>query len=343
MQSLRYTLALALALAASLGLAQRAAADDPPPCPGEQNPGCVWKNTDPVVVKFNPALDPTLEQVRRYVDPMLMQQAYTLGNADTRWMCFQKAVDAWNAVLDTLCTGQRAFQLQAMRVNNLWGTQQTMQVECVDGGLRNPDDPLLPHSPATGADVFDRTPAYLGDGSNTASTGYGGQKTPAIPPGWIVGNGIGTYTIDARLGETYPRCSTTEPGKMVESDIAWFTHIEDGTMPGACPLIPWDYRYEPVAADPNDPGAPVPYKGAPPKPGPDAFDFYSVMLHELGHLIGLGHMSDPAGGNVMVGSLSPGERSKISATEIACLKQLYCPQPTPARRSTWGGLKVIYR
>src|SRR5258708_19526138 len=84
------------------------------------------------------------------------------------------------------------------------------------------------------------------------------------------------------------------------------SHFQDSNPP--CQEIPWDYRFAPNAADPNDPGAPVPYKGGGGKPAPDAFDFYSVMLHEIGHVLGLGHMQDPAGKNVMQAQLPPPAR-----------------------------------
>jgi hypothetical protein len=330
----------ALAVAASL-LCVTTARADAPPCPGPQAPTCIWKGVNPVIVKFNPGLDPALEQVRLYRDGLNQLRFYELGDVNTRWACFQQAVADWNAALAQACNGTAPFQLQAQLVGNAWAVDQSLNAKCVDGGLVNPDDPLLPHLPATGNPVFDRVANYLGDGVNQASTGRGDKKNPMIQPGWIAGDQVGTYDIDQRLGETHYACDNTDAGKLKDADIVWFTHFTAFAAP--CPVIPWDYRLLPVAGNPNDPGMPVPYKGGGGKPNPDAFDYYSVMLHELGHLLGLGHMTDPAGGNVMIGSLMPGTRQTISATEIACLKQLYCPQATPARRSTWGGLKSLYR
>lgn len=330
---------LALLSVASL-LAAPAFAQAPPPCPGAQSPGCIWKATNPVPLLFNASLDPNLEQVRLYRDPAnpALIRMYTLGNAATRWECFQQAVNAWNVALTNLCgQGNTPFQLTAAQSND-WATDQ-QTADCLNSGLVNPDDAQLPHAPATNDPVSDRkTFAHIGDGKNATSTGMGAGM---VLPGWIYGNGVGTYTVDARLGETYPNCDNGDVSKLKEADVAWMTHFSDSNPP--CQQIAWDYRYMPNAADPDDPGAPVPYKGGGGKPGPDAYDFYSVMLHEIGHVLGLGHMIDPGGKNVMIGQLAPGDRQQITATEIACLKQLYCNAATPTRGPTWGQLKSLYR
>jgi len=83
--------------------------------------------------------------------------------------------------------------------------------------------------------------------------------------------------------------------------------------------------------------------------GPNAvsFDFYSVMLHELGHFLGLAHQdADPAGTNVMQAFIPKGTRRVIGPKEKACLCALYgglnC-MPTPSEHSSWGRVKVLYR
>jgi hypothetical protein len=192
---------------------------------------------------------------------------------------------------------------------------------------------LNPHLPATLKPVYDRKPAFLPDGKNVASTAKDNGN-----PGWINAPGVGTYDAD-RLAETYPKCNNTDNSKLDEADIGWMTHYTPDNM---CTVIPWDYRYKPDAANPNDPG-PVPYKAAGTLPKPDAFDFYSVMLHEIGHLLGLGHMTDPGGNNVMSAQIFPGTRLVISPTEKNCLKQLYCTDATPTKQESWGRIKLIYR
>jgi len=338
----RHSLLLAVSLASLFACAAFVAADPapPPPCPGDQNAGCIWKGVDPVPLLFNAALDPNLEQVRLYRDPVNPAniKQYTLGDAASRWQCFQEAVKAWNAALKDLCgPGSTPFQLTAAQSGD-WATDQQVQ-QCTNTGLRNPDDPTLPHAPVTADPVSNRkTFAYVPDGKNATSTAKGAA---GVQPGWVYGNGVGTYTIDARLAETYPQCDNPDDTKLKEADIAWLTHFSDSNPP--CQQIAWDYRFAPNAANPDDPGAPVPYKGGGGKPAPDAFDFYSVMLHEIGHVLGLGHMQDAGGKNAMQGQLSPGDRYQITQTEIDCLKQLYCAAPVPVHRSTWGELKIRYR
>jgi hypothetical protein len=76
---------------------------------------------------------------------------------------------------------------------------------------------------------------------------------------------------------------------------------------GICPRIPWDYFTTPADRPFGVPGH---------------FEFYGVMLHELGHLLGLDHLPD---GDVMRARMGPGDRLRIGPAERAGLEKLYRP------------------
>jgi hypothetical protein len=207
-------------------------------------------------------------------------------------------------------------------VANRWGVNQDnviLPAPCTNGGLP-------PHRAATMDPVWNRE-GPREDLHNVASTGYDKAGAGAVPEGWIFGDAVGTFDIEARLAETYYVCNTPDTTKLKEADIGWMTHFDP--MHG-CTQIPWDYRYAAAMGDPPAPYDPA-NPGNPPGgnfPAPAAYDFYSVILHELGHLLGLGHMTDAGANNVMIGQLNPGVRRVITVTEIACLKKLYCPPIT---------------
>jgi hypothetical protein len=149
----------------------------------------------------------------------------------------------------------------------------------------------------SGAPVFDT--AY-----QAKAAPFGGASTAQSPnnaagPGYNQGGSVVTYDVDRRLAETDPLDNHPEVAA-----IQWFTHFPP-TAGASCDQIPWMYI---------DGGA------APPNP---YFDYYSVMLHELGHLLGLGHRSDPARQNVMRAQLWPGQRAEIGPLEVADLQTLY--------------------
>jgi hypothetical protein len=92
--------------------------------------------------------------------------------------------------------------------------------------------------------------------------------------------------------------------------IAFMTH----TMPlgggGVCEIIPWSFGVGPVMRD--------------------RYDFPTVMLHELGHALGLGHHEGGCAGvagspNVMQSMLLPGSRGTIGRCELDALAKLYGP------------------
>ena len=310
--SSRYPIALALLLFASTA---RGAPRVDPDCPGQQNPGGIWK-VNSVDVYFNASLDPNLEQAAVCTFNNI-QMAYPLGDATSRRQCFSAAVDAWNVALTNLCgDGKTPLQLVLKPEDNgLWGVDQS-QTPCIGGG----------------PNIYVRVPLHNNDSKNVGSTGHNhflnkDGANNVLGPGWIQADEITTESPE-RLAETYPRLAG---GGLAEADIGWMTHFKD-----QCAEIPWDYRLFKVNNPPCEAVVPE----------PNSYDFYSVMLHELGHLLGLGHISDPDGkitDNCMGFTIKRGERKQITKLETDCLKKLYCIGATPAPKPTWGGLKRLYR
>ena len=113
------------------------------------------------------------------------------------------------------------------------------------------------------------------------------------------------------------------PEGISQASFTYLTHYAPN-RDGTCRRIPWDYdslRF--------GPGAPV-------------YDFYSVMLHEVGHNLGLGHhaprtCNDPVSGarNVMQPQIFQGERFVVGSCELKAMQALYgaggpCHLPDPA-------------
>jgi hypothetical protein len=254
------------------------------------------------------------------LDPLLETQ---FGNAVTRQASFNQAVNDWNAALATV---NSRVKLQPVIDPNKWGVDQ--------GQPRCNDLEVPPPAPQ----VFDDASAHFGDGINATSTGHNhtgrvDALANLIGPGWILPFGQlvsdtgETVPVDGVLAYTTVQIDNNKC--ITEGDIAWLTHRN--VFGVGCKRLPWDYDLM------NGPAG-------------TRYDFYSVMLHELGHFLGLGHQeADPAGTNVMQEAIGKGKRRIIGPKERACLCALYagpgvnCAQVTDARHSTWGRLKTIYR
>lgn len=268
-------------------------------------------------LRFNSSLDPNLE-------------APQFGDALARRTAFQQAVADWNAALAAVGA---PLVLNLVFDDAAWAIEQSGQY-CSD--LQSPF-----------TDVFtDFRGSHYNDGASQVSTGLNpgdANLDPGSQPlgaGWLLPSVFvsgdtttGVVAIDQALAANKNKFDSGNPSLIIESDIAWYTHThyEPAGFDPACPRTSWDFR---MAG------------------GPDAnrYDFYSAMLHAVGHALGIGHQTaDETGNNVMQVTLGKGQRRAIGAKELACLCARYgpgapdCAIATATKRSTWGGLKSIYR
>lgn len=316
-------IALALAAAAGAVLFPPALHADPNCCEQEARDGGArellgkWQRPAmgdlEIPVKFNSTLAAALDggAVGRNV----------MGNAADRMTCFTQAVDDWNAAL---AAGNHRVKLVLAADADAWSGDQ-WQVKCTDDVDATKS---VYNARYTAAGAGGHHP----DGTNAAATGHDHLAVSGQGAGWVESPEFRTDFAD-RLGECAlnpPRAidpPPADPPLISEADILWLTHF--APTAAACEHIPWDYRYAPM-------------------PAANHYDFYSVMLHELGHLLGLHHND---GNDVMAESLRPATRKSIGVNEKACLTKLYPAAaaqgdpcgPIAVEESTWSSVKVRYR
>jgi len=265
-------------------------------------------------VLFNSDLAVELENLNNSIPPFPSR-----GKARDRENAMRAAINYWNQALVeagsgvslTLTIVNPPPQTPIIHPQRPWAAHQ---------GIPRCGDPEINRF-----DVFEAD--YLltkGDKQNTSSTGAPVKSLDpnGLRAGWVRGHDDNYDGIDRRLAET--SLINSNENFITEADILFFTHKNQGAD---CPPIQWSYQYD----DPNfNRGpAPAPY-----------YDFYSVMLHEVGHLLGLDHQDChlEQGGNtwnnVMQDNISPGERKYILKCEFETLKMLYgqtgrCFEPRP--------------
>lgn len=323
MQRHAWQIALGFAAAAAVTLAPPALRAEPACCEQEAAEGGArellgrWQRPAEgdleIPVKFNTSLAAMLDGGAPGRNVM--------GGAPDRVTCFATAVDDWNAAL---AAGGHRIKLVLAADADAW-TGDQWQRKCADDVDRTKD---VFSAQYTGAVAGGHHP----DGTNAGATGHDHLGASGQGAGWVESPELRSDMAD-RLGECAlhpPRAIDPPPAVppvISEADILWFTHFAPAG--GNCTHIPWDYRLAPM-------------------PAAGHYDFYSVMLHELGHFLGLHHND---GGDVMAESLMPGTRKTIGANEKACLAKLYparAPQGDPCgpiaiEESTWGSVKVRYR
>jgi hypothetical protein len=242
-----------------------------------------------VPIEFNAALDPGLDVVP--------------AAALARDAAFQAAVDAWNGELAAVGS---AFRINLAFNAAAYAADQGAATMCV--GL------VTPNYGGTAADGMNAA-STARDVGGAGADGYvarndvappaGERRAPAddeypsYDPNFDPHSGAPVSTH--RLAETSRNTNPADADELLESEVLWFTHFLD---PGCTP-IPWDYDHTRFPID---------------------FDFYSVMLHELGHFLGLDHLRDAVNvDNVMQPTIDRGQRQVISAVERAELARRYAP------------------
>lgn len=259
----------------------------------------------------NPLCWPPNKQITICFNPQLDGRLDTPTGPGDRWVAFQAACASWNAAL--IAVGSQ-IRLNPVNQAACWSIMQANS-PCTDPDHLDDQNQQLPVYEYTWND--DPMP----DGSSDCSTG---QPVNA-PPGWVKDPAaVIQYSQfpDSVRNDILARCRPLpNVNPMTEADIAWFTHVE---APNGCPVIPWNFN-----------------AGITPGNFPRQYDYYSVMLHELGHLLGLGHAKAGETG-VMAPSISANTRSQITDEERECLKKCL-PAVNPVEVLDWGRIKSTYR
>ncbi len=233
------------------------------------------------------------------IDPKLLGVAGIIGNGADAQMAFSDAVQLWKMQIAASAKINGVLKLNyggpTMRyagdAAGMMKVEFDRPVEAAFQVVYNPDVNHI----------------HVGDGQNTAATGH---KHPAAMParngdGWVWNEVMAEMSslveIEKRLAETKVQQDINQ--KITEGDITWFTHMS--TMNNLAKLIPWNYRSNKVAA-PN-------------------FNYRPVMVHEIGHLLGLDHCLAANNCEVMQATILPGDDPQIKAGEIAALEFLYGP------------------
>lgn len=235
-------------------------------------------------------------------NPALDPALDVVGGAGLRWAAFQQAVADWNAALAAVGSG---VTIEARMSTDCWAIVQTDSL-CAD-----PD--------RDGHRVNDY--AWILDLTNDASTG----KPGPVPPGWVKDPAFqaegSQIPMEVDVDALAWTLTQSAGGMITRGDINWLTHMK--TLLG-CPSIPWNYDHTKM------PGT---FAGQ--------YDFYSVMLHELGHFLGLGHAGAGETG-VMAPSIATNTRRSITDEERECLRKCVA-QPVPVEAATWGKVRVMFR
>ncbi len=229
----------------------------------------------------------------------LLGVAGIAGNADDAQAAFADAVELWKAKIAAHPTLKDVLKLTYGGATTRYAGDAIGQPKREDNGR---DDEFAFQVKYDIGAMHKHSP----DGHNTAATGH--KHEDAMPArdgdGWIWKDesAIGsTIDIDARLAET--RLHKDADKKLTEGDITWFTHWS--TSDTKVKLIAWNYE-----------------KDAAPAPN---LNYRPVMVHEIGHLLGLDHCTAADDCEVMIATIAPGDDPQIKDGEMAALAYLYGP------------------
>lgn len=163
-----------------------------------------------------------------------------------------------------------------------------------------------------------------------------GQVADGLPNGAPFCDGVYNGCVDQgdiRIG-AYPfnivnnsviTAHTFQPGTTAldppYGSIGGDMHFNNDLNPAAPNQLTW-------VDDPTDVGA-------------DQFiDFYTVVLHELGHALGLGHSNDPASVMALY-SVRGGAQRTLTSDDIAGIQAIYGPNQTPPPAPEPGALLLV--
>ncbi len=235
----------------------------------------------------------------RSIDAKLLGIAGIAGDAADAQAAFKNAVELWQEAITANPTLKDILKLTYGGATDKYAGDAAGQAKQEDDGRDNEFAFRVRYNAGDGH-------KHSGDGQNTAATGH---KHPDGMPardgdGWIwkdneVAGSV--LDIDARLAETLLVQDAAK--KITEGDITWFTHASSGAT--KVKLIPWNYDKQPAEA-PN-------------------INYRPVMVHEIGHLLGLDHCTADDGCEAMIATIEPGQDPQIQGGEMAALEYLYGP------------------
>lgn len=250
------------------------------------------------------------------IDPKLIGFAGIIGNGADAQMAFADAVKLWTTQIAASAKIKDVLKLNYGGATNRYAGDAAGMMKVESNRVNEAAFQVLYNPNANHM--------HVGDGQNTAATGhlYPMAMPVRMGDGWVWNDATAEVSsfieIEKRLAETIFRQDANQ--KIIEGDITWFTHMS--TMNNMASLIVWNYKTNKAAA-PN-------------------FNYRPVMVHEIGHLLGLDHCTAADNCEVMQSMIGPGADPQIKAGEITALEFLYgpggpCGPPMPPPPPTDGG------
>lgn len=148
--------------------------------------------------------------------------------------------------------------------------------------------------------------------------------------------GIGTPMYEVLAHAYFPDTFRQQlrPENKIYASIGGDIHFRPNKFQLANPFAPYDADMNPLVmtyadgvnwyVDELNPAAPTGM------PGDGQIDLFTVVLHEVGHALGLGHDNAGRDGNSVMAPFYLGPIRDISASDEASIKQLYIPAPGAA-------------